>query len=299
MVMLTLKQFQYFIKIVEEGSFTAASEKLFIAQSALSRQMKLLEEEIDFQLFDRTDKKVKLTAAGEVFYKKIKDNMHYLNEIIGVSKNIAEGKNRQIKIAHSSSIIMDDKKVQILKEISLTQQINFEINTLSSEHQILALLNGEIDIGLIRPPVLHSLEEITTLKLYEQPLFAAVYIDHPKFKETQSIQIKDLKDEYFVSTPHPKRGGLSYLVSNLCVGAGFWPKAATIQSRKLNQLQLVAANLGISIVPQEFEKILPNQVKLLPLADYLSLSEVLLVYRKDHDEMIQHCAELIYQTFQS
>lgn len=299
MVMLTLKQFQYFIKIVEEGSFTAASEKLFIAQSALSRQMKLLEEEIDFQLFDRTDKKVKLTAAGEVFYKKIKDNMHYLNEIIGVSKNIAEGKNRQIKIAHSSSIIMDDRKIQILKEISLTQQINFEINTLSSEHQILALLNGEIDIGLIRPPVLHSLEEITTLKLYEQPLFAAVYIDHPKFKETQSIQIKDLKDEYFVSTPHPKRGGLSYLVSNLCVGAGFWPKAATIQSRKLNQLQLVAANLGISIVPQEFEKILPNQVKLLPLADYLSLSEVLLVYRKDHDEIIQHCAELIYQTFQS
>ena len=78
MVMLTLKQFQYFIKIVEEGSFTAASEKLFIAQSALSRQMKLLEEEIDFQLFDRTDKKVKLTAAGEAFYKKIKDNMHYL-----------------------------------------------------------------------------------------------------------------------------------------------------------------------------------------------------------------------------
>ncbi|MFA3113213.1 LysR family transcriptional regulator [Acinetobacter pittii] len=299
MVMLTLKQFQYFIKIVEEGSFTAASEKLFIAQSALSRQMKLLEEEIDFQLFDRTDKKVKLTAAGEVFYKKVKDNMHYLNEIIGVSKNIAEGKNRQIKIAHSSSIIMDDRKIQILKEISLTQQINFEINTLSSEHQILALLNGEIDIGLIRPPVLHSLEEITTLKLYEQPLFAAVYIDHPKFKETQSIQIKDLKDEYFVSTPHPKRGGLSYLVSNLCIGAGFWPKAATIQSRKLNQLQLVAANLGISIVPQEFEKILPNQVKLLPLADYLSLSEVLLVYRKDHDEMIQHCAELIYQTFQS
>lgn len=297
--MLTLKQFQYFIKIVEEGSFTAASEKLFIAQSALSRQMKLLEEAIDFQLFDRTDKKVKLTAAGEVFYKKIKDNMHYLNEIIGVSKNIAEGKNRQIKIAHSSSIIMDDRKIQILKEISLTQQINFEINTLSSEHQILALLNGEIDIGLIRPPVLHSLEEITTLKLYEQPLFAAVYIDHPKFKETQSIQIKDLKDEYFVSTPHPKRGGLSYLVSNLCVGAGFWPKAATIQSRKLNQLQLVASNLGISIVPQEFEKILPNQVKLLPLADYLSLSEVLLVYRKDHDEMIQHCAELIYQTFQS
>ncbi len=296
--MLTLKQFQYFIKIVEEGSFTAASEKLFIAQSALSRQIKLLEEEIDFQLFDRTDKKIKLTTAGEVFYKKIKDNMHYLNEIIGVSKNIAEGKNRQIKIAHSSSIIMDDKKVQILKEISLTQEINFEVNTLSSEHQILALMSGEIDIGLIRPPVRHTLDEINIVKLYEEPLMVAVHVDHTKFANKQEIQVKDLKDEYFVSTPHSKRGGLSYLVSNLCVGAGFWPKAAAIQSRKLNQLQLVAANLGISIVPQEFKQILPKNVKLIPLENKNLLSEVVLAYRANQSDLIQPYVEQIYQLLQ-
>ncbi len=296
--MPTLKQFQYFIKIVEEGSFTAASEKLFIAQSALSRQIKLLEEEIDFQLFDRTDKKIKLTTAGEIFYKKIKDNMHYLNEIIGVSKNIAEGKNRQIKIAHSSSIIMDDKKVQILKEISLTQEINFEVNTLSSEHQILALMSGEIDIGLIRPPVRHTLDEINIVKLYEEPLMVAVHVDHAKFANKQEIQVKDLKDEYFVSTPHSKRGGLSYLVSNLCVGAGFWPKAAMIQSRKLSQLQLVAANLGISIVPQEFKQILPKNVKLIPLENKNLLSEVVLAYRANQSDLIQPYVEQIYQLLQ-
>ncbi|WP_224973871.1 LysR family transcriptional regulator [Acinetobacter oleivorans] len=298
MVMLTLKQFQYFIKIVEEGGFTAASEKLFIAQSALSRQIKLLEEEIDFQLFDRTDKKIKLTTAGEIFYKKIKDNMHYLNEIIGVSKNIAEGKNRQIKIAHSSSIIMDDKKVQILKEISLAKHINFEINTLSSEHQILALMSGEIDIGLIRPPVRHTLDEINVVKLYEEPLMVAVHVDHAKFANKQEIQVKDLKDEYFVSTPHSKRGGLSYLVSNLCVGAGFWPKAATIQSRKLSQLQLVAANLGISIVPQEFKQILPKNVKLIPLENKNLSSEVVLAYRANQSDLIQPYVEQIYQLLQ-
>ncbi|MFV5365716.1 LysR family transcriptional regulator [Acinetobacter oleivorans] len=298
MVMLTLKQFQYFIKIVEEGSFTAASEKLFIAQSALSRQIKLLEEEIDFQLFDRTDKKIKLTTAGEIFYKKIKNNMHYLNEIIGVSKDIAEGKNRQIKVAHSSSIIMDDKKVQILKEISLAKHINFEINTLSSEHQILALMSGEIDIGLIRPPVRHTLDEINIVKLYEEPLMVAVHVDHAKFANKQEIQVKDLKDEYFVSTPHSKRGGLSYLVSNLCVGAGFWPKAATIQSRKLSQLQLVAANLGISIVPQEFKQILPKNVKLIPLENKNLSSEVVLAYRANQSDLIQPYVEQIYQLLQ-
>lgn len=296
--MPTLKQFQYFIKIVEEGGFTAASEKLFIAQSALSRQIKLLEEEIDFQLFDRTDKKIKLTTAGEIFYKKIKDNMHYLNEIIGISKNIAEGKNRQIKIAHSSSIIMNDKKVQILKEISLAKHINFEINTLSSEHQILALMSGEIDIGLIRPPVRHTLDEINVVKLYEEPLMVAVHVDHAKFANKQEIQVKDLKDEYFVSTPHSKRGGLSYLVSNLCVGAGFWPKAAVIQSRKLSQLQLVAANLGISIVPHEFKQILPKNVKLIPLENKNILSEVVLAYRANQSDLIQPYVEQIYQLLQ-
>ncbi|MNM50786.1 HTH-type transcriptional regulator BenM [compost metagenome] len=299
MGMLTLKQFQYFIKIVEEGSFTAASEKLFIAQSALSRQIKLLEEEINFQLFDRTDKKVKLTAAGEVFYKKIKDNMLYLNEIIDLSKSVSEGKNRQIKIAHSSSIVMDHKKVQILKEISLAKQINFEVNTLSSEQQILALMNGEIDIGFIRPPVRHTLDDINVLKLYDEPLMVALHVDHAKFANKQEIQVKDLKDEYFVSTPHSKRGGLSYLVSNLCLAAGFTPQKASIQSRKVSQLQLVAANLGVSIVPEEFQQILPANVKLLPLADPLLFSEVVLVYRKENDEIIQHCAELIHQMFQS
>ncbi|SSP18340.1 transcriptional Regulator, LysR family [Acinetobacter baumannii] len=128
--MLTLKQFQYFIKIVEEGSFIAASEKLFIAQSALSRQMKLLEEEIDFLLFDRTDKRVKLTVAGEVFYKKIKDNLLYLNEIIDLSKSVSEGKNRQIKIAHSSSIVVDNTKVQILKEVSEPYRVCRRVNIL-------------------------------------------------------------------------------------------------------------------------------------------------------------------------
>ena len=73
-------------------------QKLFIAQSALSRQMKLLEEEIDFLLFDRTDKRVKLTVAGEVFYKKIKDNLLYLNEIIDLSKSVSEGKIDRLKL---------------------------------------------------------------------------------------------------------------------------------------------------------------------------------------------------------
>lgn len=127
----------------------------------------------------------------------------------------------------------------------------------------------------------------------------ALHVDHAKFANKQEIQVKDLKDEYFISTPHSKRGGLSYLVSNLCLAAGFAPQKAAIQSRKISQLQLVAENLGVSIVPEGFQQILPANVKLLPLADHLLFSEVFLVYRKENDEIIQYCAELIHRAFQS
>lgn len=70
--MLTFKQCTYLITIVEEGSFTAASEKLFIAQSALSRQIKNLEDDLGFSVFDRSDKRIKLTLAGSVLYKNLK-----------------------------------------------------------------------------------------------------------------------------------------------------------------------------------------------------------------------------------
>jgi DNA-binding transcriptional LysR family regulator len=60
------------------------------------------------------------------------------------------------------------------------------------------------------------------------------------------------------------------LVANLCLAAGFTPQKASIQSRKISQLQLVAANLGVGIVPAEFQQILPAHVKLIPLEDSIS-----------------------------
>ncbi|OTG64736.1 LysR family transcriptional regulator [Acinetobacter silvestris] len=295
--MPTLKQFNYLIKIIEDGSFTAAFEKLFIVQFALSRQIKLLEEEIDFQIFDRTKKRIKLTSAGEVFYQKIKNNLYNMAEIIEFSQNIAKGADQIIKIAHSSSIVMNMDKIEALKSVSSTYQVNFEINTLSFEQQVMALLKGEIDIGFIRPPVLHTLDELNAVTIYTQPLYLACHKQHPHFGHAKAVQIRDLREEEFVSTPHATRGGLSYLVSNLCLTQGFLPKKAQIQSRKASQLQLVAAHLGICIVPEEFHSILPEQAQLLPLENGGVLSEVVMLWSKEKEQRVQDCAAALADYF--
>lgn len=281
--MPTLKQLQYLIKIVEENGFIAASEKLYIAQSALSRQMKLLEQDVGFDIFDRRGKNMQLTPAGQQFYQNIKIHLSGMQDIIQSSQHIAQGIHRVIKIAHSSSVIMDQTKIQALDYISKKYQIQIELNTLSSEQQIQALLHHQIDIGMIRSPVLHHMQQIHSECLYHQPLYLAINTVHAKFDTLQKIKIEDLKDELFVSTPHAERGGLSYLVSNLCLSRGFFPKKASIQSRKISQLQLVAANLGICIVPLEFQSILPPQVKLLSLEQNTLMSEVKCIWKQDSD----------------
>ena len=288
--MPSIKQLTYFIQIVEDDGFSHAAEKLYIAQSALSRQIKLLEDEIGFDVFDRSERKVKLTQAGHFFYVQVKNNLLNLSHIIENSKNIADGYRRLIKIAHSSSVVMSLEKLKILNQTSQQLSVDFEINTLSSEYQISALKKGEIDIGLIRLSVLNSLDGLNVAHLYHEPLFVALHQDHILAQE-KSISLTQLSTEKFVSTPHPERGGLSYLVSNLCLTSGFVPQKASVQSRKFSQLQLVAANLGICIVPEEFKRESPDQVKMVQLKHENAFSDVVMIWKTDSDEVVNKSAD--------
>ena len=289
--MSTLKQFNYLITIVREGSFTAASEKLFIAQSALSRQIKNLEEELEFEIFDRSEKKIKLTPAGQVLYKSIKTHIVNLKSSISLAQGVGRGEGRIVKLAHSSSIILDHKKLTILDELCHTYSIDIELNTVSSELQIESILNGSIDLGLIRPPIYHSLDEVDSITLYTAPLYVAVSTSNTFFKDKASVSIQELEQQNFVSIPHEERGGLSYLASNLCLSNGFFPRKARIRSRKISQLDLVAHGFGICIVPEEFKAVLPQNVRLISIEGNHNLSEVKLVWNKDADEIIRNCVD--------
>ena len=295
--MLTFKQCNYLISIVEEGSFIAASEKLFIAQSALSRQIKNLEDDLGFSIFDRSEKKIKLTPAGLALYKGLKTHLENFSNSIELAKKISQGEDRTVKICHSSSIILDKKKLKILDDLCEQYKINIEINTVSSEAQIEAILSGDIDIGFIRPPVYHSLDELSSISLYKSFLYVAVSVSDQNFNDKTIVDIRDLKDLRFVSTPHAERGGLSYLASNLCLSSGFSQKRARISSRKLSQLDLVENGFGICIVPEEFSTVLPRDVRLILINDQNNQSEVKLIRKKGNDQLIENCVKAIHESY--
>ena len=275
--MISTRQLRYFVEIADSGSFGAAAERLFVAQSALSRQIKALEHQLQTPLFERTARQPKLTAAGEAFYPRARNLLSELQKASEVATQIGSGQVGTLRLSHSSTVPMSGV---LLRGISAWLErcpgVSVDIAKMSSEAQLEEIADGRLDIGLLRLPVLRQREGVRVQPLYSEPLMLAVPPNHALAGRDAPIELAQLRDEAFISIPHPQRGGLSYLSAELCMRAGFFPKAARVMSRKTTQLQLIQAGFGIALLPNSMQDIAPAAVHFLPLADPDCLSTVAL-----------------------
>ena len=266
--MISIRQLRYFVEIVESGSFSAAAERLFVAQSALSRQIKELETLLQTPLFERTARQPRLTAAGEAFYPRARNLLGELHKASELATQVGHGQLGTLRLSHSSTVPMSGR---VLRGISAWLEqcpgVSMDIVKLSSQAQLEDIAGGRLEVGLLRLPVLRQREGVRVVPLYKEPLLLAVPPAHPLARSSTAIELAQLKEEAFISIPHPQRGGLSYLSAELCMRAGFFPKAARVMSRKTTQLQLIQAGFGIALLPESMRDIAPANIHFLPLAD--------------------------------
>ena len=266
--MISIRQLRYFVEIAESGSFSAAAERLFVAQSALSRQIKELENLLQTPLFERTARQPRLTAAGAAFYPRARNLLGELHKASELATQVGHGQLGTLRLSHSSTVPMSGR---VLRGISAWLEqcpgVSMDIVKLSSEAQLEDIAGGRLEVGLLRLPVLRQREGVRVVPLYKEPLLLAVPPAHPLARSSTAIELAQLKEEAFISIPHPQRGGLSYLSAELCMRAGFFPKAARVMSRKTTQLQLIQAGFGIALLPESMRDIAPANIHFLPLAD--------------------------------
>lgn len=285
--MLSTRQLRYFVEIAECGSFSAAAERLFIAQSALSRQIKDMETRLQTPLFERTARQPRLTAAGEAFLPRARNLLNELNKASTLATEIGQGQRGALRLCHSSTVPISGR---LLRDMStyLEQQpgVSLDIGTLSSEAQLEELAEGRLDIGLLRLPVLRQREGVQVVPLYTERLLLAVPANH-RLAIAEVVDLAQLKDEAFISIPHPQRGGLSYLCADLCMRHGFFPQPARVMSRKTTQLQLIQAGFGIALLPESMQDIAPTGVRFVPLTGDCQ-STVALAFRQNPTPLVQH-----------
>ena len=291
--MISLKQFKYFVEIVEAGSYSRAAEKLYIAQSALSRQIKELEDELQTQLLTRDSRHIELTPAGQLFFERSKRILDDIDHTVVQARQVGLGAQGLIRLQHSSSVILTPALTGALSRL-LTEfpGVTLEISMAPSEDQTMDIEEGRADIGLIRMPTLRKHPHIQVRELATERLVVAVS-QHSPLAARDNIELADLHDEAFISIPHKSRGGLSYLVANLCLDHGFFPKQARVLSRKSSQLSLIEANLGIAIVPECMRLMAPAGVRFIPLSGGGLLTKVGLASRRQAEPLVSAFADAL------
>jgi DNA-binding transcriptional LysR family regulator len=265
--MTSIRQLRYFVEIAECGSFSAAAERLYIAQSALSRQIKELELQLGTPLFERTARLPRLTLAGQVFLERARRLLADLAQAERVTRDIGEGLRGSLRLNHSSTVPLTGPLLARLRHyLQGNPNVSLEIAQQSSEAQLEDIAAGRLEIGLLRLPVLRQHEGVTLHELFSEPLLLAVSCEHP-LATAAFVQLGQLRDERFVSIPHRDRGGLSYLSASLCMSAGFFPQAAQVISRKTTQLQLIQAGFGVALLPACMHDLAPASVRFIPLQE--------------------------------
>ena len=261
---------EYFLKVVETGSFSAAADELYISQSSLSKQIMALENELGFPLFDRSKRKIVITPAGKTFLSHAR-NLHSAYQAM-----LAEV--APYKTAPSLSIIAIPVIAQykIASHIAQFKQANPEFQLALEEREAAAILpalnNHQFDLAFLRDNYL------------DKNIYNAIEVAHDHFQVILSRQhplagkpqlsLAQLANENFIM--FDKGTGVHELTVDACRAAGFEPRIFYASLRVESILGLVASNSGIALMMQKiFDYHKHPEVVAIPLQETISSNLVL------------------------
>ncbi|WKY45102.1 LysR family transcriptional regulator [Eubacteriaceae bacterium ES2] len=177
---MTFQQMEIFLIVASYGSFTAAAKEVYTTQPTISRQIKLFEDELGFDLFLRNEKPLMLTEAGKMMYDQFSEIVHSINETIKTGKKIAEGKQGNISIAFLQGLYIEDYFSDTLKKIQdeyLDLELTFsKINIPSIREKI---LSSQVDLLVTLNLSLLNQEDLEIAELFPIQSYILMSRHHP------------------------------------------------------------------------------------------------------------------------
>ena len=260
--MFDLNQLRCFVAVAEELHFGRAAARLNMTQPPLSRQIQVLEHIIDASLLERTSRSVRLTLAGRSFLPEARRILKLSESAAEVARRISQGKAGSIKIGFTATTAYSFLPELIKACRKRMPDIDLSLKEMVSGDQFEALATGQIDVGLLRPPIARP--EFASLRVLIEPLLAAIPEDHP-LAEADNIALEDLNGQPFVMySPFEARYFHDLLVAQF-TRAEILPRYVQHLTQIHSILALVCAGLGLAVVPAAATGLNFRGVRLLPL----------------------------------
>jgi DNA-binding transcriptional LysR family regulator len=261
---MELRHLRYFLAVAEELNFTRAAERLSISQPPLTQQIKALEAEIGVALFDRSAYRIELTRAGTVFATEVSRILGDVRNAVLLAKRAARGPVGLVRVGFTESASFNPLVPLTFRTFrSSHSDVEVSLEERQSTELAAALLDGRLDVAFVRPPLKTS-EGLTLHLLEAESMVVAVPTGHPLAACAQ-IDLRDLRNETFILYPRAVRPGLADAVIAACEQAGFTPRVGQYAPQLSSTINLVAASLGISVVPKCMERLQPQAVTYVPL----------------------------------
>lgn len=280
---MELRHLRYFVTVAEELHFGRAAERLHIAQPPLSQQIRQLENELGFELFHRTKRKVELSEAGKVFLIEVQRIFRQLEQAIFLGRQVSRGEIGQLVVGFVSSAAYNILPDFLLHFRHNNPDINLELHELTTDEQSRWLNSGRIDVGFVRPPVDKNI--YNSKIVFQESLIIALPENHPLANQ-EKISLKSLVDESFILFPRFLAPGLYDLIISFCQQGGFSPKLAQEAIQMQTIVSLVAAEIGVAIVPESLQNLQRTGVVYKYFIEETPKVTIAMIWRKNNESVV-------------
>jgi DNA-binding transcriptional LysR family regulator len=267
---MELRHLRYVLAVAEERHMTRAAERLGIQQPPLSQQIRALERELGVQLFRRKPRGMEPTRAGEELVAEARAILARVEQATAATKRIARGEAGRLGLGFTSSASFHPLVPRAIRAFREAHPlVSLSLDESGTVELAAALRAEQIDAAFIRSPIAPQ-DDLSVHSLLDEAMFAALPEGHPLAGAPTPLDLTALAGETLILYRRPLGPGLYDAIIAACQRAGFSPQIGQEAPRMLSTLSLVAAGLGVSLVPASMRRLQAEGVsyrRLDPKAD--------------------------------
>jgi DNA-binding transcriptional LysR family regulator len=277
---MELRHLRYFVAVAEELNVRRAAARLHVSQPPLSRQIHDLEYEVGTKLFARSKQGVQLTEAGLLFLKEARQILSHSQRAVQLAQAASRGAAGRLELAYSAAFF-DPAFARVTRLFRKRfPAVDLRIRELLTYQQIQELLEKQIDLGYVGLRFVELEKELEFECVRKGALWVALPPGHHLTRQRR-VALRALAKEPFIAPPRTSPAYREATL-NFCRSAGFDPEVVQEGNNAQCMLELVSAGIGVALVPEMFQQMLPVEVEFRPLVPKLPPLQFHVAWRRDN-----------------